>query len=94
MGVRAIGSLGTSGTILSRQTLEAIGTLLAIGMEHARAVEQLGQTEAARQGEQLRTALARRGDARAAHPAHVDQGVGDESAFESQPAKSPRGRSC
>jgi two-component system sensor histidine kinase KdpD len=57
MGVRAIGSLGTSGTILSRRTLEAIGTLLAIGMEHARAVEQLGQTEAARQGEQLRTAL-------------------------------------
>lgn len=57
MGVRAIGSLGTSVTILSRRTLEAIGTLLAIGMEHARAVEQLGQTEAARQGEQLRTAL-------------------------------------
>jgi two-component system, OmpR family, sensor histidine kinase KdpD len=57
MGVRAIGSLGISGTILSRRTLEAIGTLLAIGMEHARAVEQLGQTEAARQGEQLRTAL-------------------------------------
>jgi two-component system, OmpR family, sensor histidine kinase KdpD len=57
MGVRAIGSMGISGTILSRRTLEAIGTLLAIGMEHARAVEQLGQTEAARQGEQLRTAL-------------------------------------
>ncbi|MFZ3200821.1 MAG: ATP-binding protein, partial [Candidatus Acidiferrales bacterium] len=30
---------------------------IAIAMEHARAVEQLGQTEAARQGEQLRTAL-------------------------------------
>jgi two-component system sensor histidine kinase KdpD len=57
LGVRAIGSLGISGTILPRQTLEAIGTLLAIAMEHARAVEQLGQTEAARQSEQLRTAL-------------------------------------
>jgi len=57
LGVRPIGSLGLSGTLLSRQTLEAIGTLLAIAMEHARAVEQLGQTEAARQGEQLRTAL-------------------------------------
>jgi two-component system sensor histidine kinase KdpD len=56
-GVRAIGSLGISGTILSRQTLEAIGTLLGIAMEHARAVEQLGKTEADRQGEQLRTAL-------------------------------------
>ena len=57
LGVRTIGTLGTSGSILPRQTLEAIGTLIAIAMEHARAVEQLGQTEAARQGEQLRTAL-------------------------------------
>jgi two-component system sensor histidine kinase KdpD len=57
LGVRPIGSLGISGAPLSRQTLEAISTLLAIAMEHARAVEQLGQTEAARQGEQLRTAL-------------------------------------
>jgi two-component system sensor histidine kinase KdpD len=57
LGVQPIGSLGISGTILSRQTLEAIGTLVAIAMEHARAVEQLGQTEAARQAEQLRTAL-------------------------------------
>jgi two-component system sensor histidine kinase KdpD len=57
LGVRAIGSLGISGTLLSRQTLEAMGTLIALAMEHARAIEQLGQTEAARQGEQLRTAL-------------------------------------
>ena len=57
LGVRPVGSLGISGTMLSRQTLEAIGTLVAIAMEHARAVEQLGQTEAAREGEKLRTAL-------------------------------------
>ena len=57
MGVRSIGSLGISGTILSRQTLEALGTLIAVAMERARAVEQLGQTEAAREGERLRTAL-------------------------------------
>jgi two-component system sensor histidine kinase KdpD len=57
LGVHPIGSLGISGTILSRQTLEAISTLVAIAMEHARAMEQLGQTEAARQAEQLRTAL-------------------------------------
>jgi two-component system sensor histidine kinase KdpD len=57
MGVRPIGSLGISGRALSLQTLEAIATLVAIAMAHARAVEQLGQTEAARQGEQLRTAL-------------------------------------
>jgi len=57
LGVRPIGSLGISGATLSPQTLEAMATLIAIAMEHARAVEQLGQTEAARQGEQLRTAL-------------------------------------
>jgi two-component system sensor histidine kinase KdpD len=57
MGVRPIGSLGISGRALSLQSLEAIATLVAIAMAHARAVEQLGQTEAARQGEQLRTAL-------------------------------------
>lgn len=57
LGVRPIGSLGISGQILSRQTLEAIGTLVAIAMEHARAMEQVGQTEAAREAEKLRTAL-------------------------------------
>ena len=57
LGTRPIGSLGISGTILSRGTLEALGTLIAIAMERARAVEQLGQTEASREGERLRTAL-------------------------------------
>ncbi len=57
LGVRTIGSLGISGPTLSRQTLEALGNLVAIAMERARAVEQLGQTEAAREGERLRTAL-------------------------------------
>jgi two-component system, OmpR family, sensor histidine kinase KdpD len=57
LGVRSIGGLGISGTVLPRQTLEAIGSLVAIAMEHARAVEKLGQTEAARESEKLRTAL-------------------------------------
>jgi two-component system, OmpR family, sensor histidine kinase KdpD len=57
LGMRPIGSLGISGTVLTRQTLEAIGTLTAVAIERARAVEQLGQTEAAREGERLRTAL-------------------------------------
>jgi two-component system, OmpR family, sensor histidine kinase KdpD len=57
LGTRPIGSLGISGTILSRGTLEALGTLVAVAMERARAVEQLGQTEASREGERLRTAL-------------------------------------
>jgi len=57
MGVRPIGSVGISGPILSRQTLEALGTLIAVAMERARTIEQLSQTEASREGERLRTAL-------------------------------------
>jgi two-component system sensor histidine kinase KdpD len=57
LGVRPIGSLGISGAQLSRQSVEAVGTLVAIGIERARAVEQLGQTEAERQGERLKSAL-------------------------------------
>jgi two-component system sensor histidine kinase KdpD len=57
LGVRAIGSLGISGARLSRQTLDAVGSLVAIAIERARAVEQLGETEAERQGERLKSAL-------------------------------------
>lgn len=57
LGVRPIGSLGISGSMLSRQTLEAVGTLIAVAIERARAIEQLGLTEASREGERLRTAL-------------------------------------
>jgi len=57
LGVRPIGSLGISGQKLPRQTLEAVGSLVGIAMEHARAMEQVGQTEAAREAEKLRTAL-------------------------------------
>jgi two-component system sensor histidine kinase KdpD len=57
LGVRPIASLGISGAQLSRQTTEAVGTLVAIAIERARAVEQLGQTEAERQGERLKSAL-------------------------------------
>jgi two-component system, OmpR family, sensor histidine kinase KdpD len=57
LGVRAIGSLGISGPRLSRQTLDAVSSLVAIAIERARAVEQLSQTEAERQGERLKSAL-------------------------------------
>src|SRR5436853_3540271 len=57
LGVRPIASLGISGASLSRQSVEAVGTLVAIAIERARAVEQLGQTEADRQGERLKSAL-------------------------------------
>lgn len=58
MGVRLVGSVGVSGgSLLTRETLEAMGTLIAIAMERASAVEALGKAEAARQEERLRTAL-------------------------------------
>jgi two-component system sensor histidine kinase KdpD len=57
LGVKPIGSLGISGARLSRQTLEAISGLVAIAIERARAIEQLSETEAERQGERLKSAL-------------------------------------
>ncbi len=57
LGVRAIGSFGISGAILSSQTLEATGTLIGIAIERARAVEQLSKTEADRQSERLKATL-------------------------------------
>jgi two-component system, OmpR family, sensor histidine kinase KdpD len=57
LGVRPIASLGVSGSQLSRQSVDAVSTLVAIAIERARAVEQLGQTEAERQGERLKSAL-------------------------------------
>ncbi|HEV2385622.1 MAG TPA: DUF4118 domain-containing protein [Candidatus Acidoferrales bacterium] len=57
MGVRMIGSLGISGRLLSRLTLEALGSLIAIAVERARAIEQLSKTGAAQEGERLKSAL-------------------------------------
>lgn len=57
MGVRPIASLGISGARLNRQTLDAVSSLVAIAIERARAIEQLGETEAERQGERLKSAL-------------------------------------
>jgi two-component system sensor histidine kinase KdpD len=57
MGMRVVGCLGVSGSALSRQTLEAIGSLVAISIERAGAVEKLSRAEAARESEQLRSVL-------------------------------------
>jgi two-component system sensor histidine kinase KdpD len=57
MGVRPVGSLGLSGAVLARETLEALGTLIAIAVERVSAIEALGKAEAARQEERLRSAL-------------------------------------
>jgi two-component system, OmpR family, sensor histidine kinase KdpD len=57
IGVRPVGSLGLEGAVLSRETLEAVGSLIAISIERAGAVETLARTEAARESEKLRSAL-------------------------------------
>jgi two-component system, OmpR family, sensor histidine kinase KdpD len=57
LGVRPIGSFGISRAVLSRQTLEATGSLIGIAIERARAVEQLSKTEADRQSERLKATL-------------------------------------
>ena len=57
IGVRPVGSIGLEGTVLSRETLEAVGGLIAISIERAGAVETLTRNEAARENEKLRSAL-------------------------------------
>lgn len=56
MGVRTVGALGVAGN-LSRQTLDAMGSLIAIAVERANAVETLTRSETSREGEQLRSAI-------------------------------------
>ncbi len=57
IGVRPVGSIGLEGAVLSRETLEAVGSLIAISIERAGAVETLMRNEAARENEKLRSAL-------------------------------------
>ena len=57
LGAKVVGALGVAGTGLSGGTLEAMGGLVAIAVERAGAVEKLTKTEAARESEQLRSAL-------------------------------------
>lgn len=57
LGTRILGSMGISGPVLSRQSLEALGSLIAVAIERAYAIEMVGKTEAAREGERLKSAL-------------------------------------
>lgn len=57
MGVRSVGSLALGGCDLSRETLEAIGSLAATAIERASTVEKLTKTEAARESDRLRSVL-------------------------------------
>jgi two-component system sensor histidine kinase KdpD len=57
MGVRSVGSIGLSGCDLSRQSLEAVGSLTAIAIERATTAEKLTKAEAARESDRLRSVL-------------------------------------
>jgi two-component system, OmpR family, sensor histidine kinase KdpD len=57
IGIKTAGAFGISGTVLSRETLEALGTLMAIAIERTGAVENLGKAEASKESEKLRSAI-------------------------------------
>jgi two-component system, OmpR family, sensor histidine kinase KdpD len=57
LGVNEIGSVGIVGARLSLTTLESLGSLIAIAIERARAIEQVGRIEALRESERLKSAL-------------------------------------
>lgn len=57
IGVRTTGALGIAGPPPSRETLDAIGSLVGIAMERANAVEELTKTRALQENEKLRSAL-------------------------------------
>jgi len=57
MGMRSVGAFGLSGCDLSRESLEAIGSLVAISIERANTVDKLTRSEAARESDRLRSML-------------------------------------
>ncbi len=57
MGIRNVGSFGLVGEVVSYQTLEAIGSLIATAVEHARATEELSRNQASKESDRLRSAL-------------------------------------
>ena len=57
VGVRSVGALGVQGGDVGRETLDAVGSLIAIAIERAGAVEKLAYTQANRESERLRAIL-------------------------------------
>lgn len=57
LGARTMGALAISGGSLSRETADAIGSLVGTALERARAVDELTKTRAAQENERLRSAL-------------------------------------
>lgn len=57
LGARVMGALAITGVKLSRETLEAIGSLVGIAAERTRAIEELSESRAMQESEKLRSAL-------------------------------------
>jgi len=57
LGIKVLGSVGLADIALSRETLEALGPLVTIAIERARAIEQVGKIEGLRESERLKSAL-------------------------------------
>jgi two-component system sensor histidine kinase KdpD len=57
LGMRTVGALGVTGAELSRETLDALGSLAGLAIERARALEALSKHRAEQEHERLRTAL-------------------------------------
>ena len=57
MGTRSIGIFAVIGPLLSRETMEAIGSLIAIAVERTATMERLTKSEASRESDRLRSLL-------------------------------------
>jgi len=57
LGMRTVGALAIAGAELSRETLDALGSLAGLAIERARALEALSKNRAEQEHERLRTAL-------------------------------------
>jgi two-component system, OmpR family, sensor histidine kinase KdpD len=56
-GKNVIGSMGISGLALSRETMDAVGSLIAVSIERAGAIENVAKMEAVREGGHLRSVV-------------------------------------
>jgi two-component system sensor histidine kinase KdpD len=57
LGMRTVGALGVTGDELSREALDALGSLAGLAIERARALEALSKHRAEQEHERLRSAL-------------------------------------
>ena len=57
MGVRSVGTLAVNACDISRETLEAVGSLVATAIERSSTMEKLTKAEAARESDRLRGLL-------------------------------------